>query len=163
MKGQEVILELCDELGKCSGGIADILKDSYQLEKSQYDYAILENFAFLLAYLHYEDGIDDDEAGSCISCFVGVNIGVDVEKFKFIANSADFYSKIFYAVGKGRNYDFLVMSKIIYNLLHPGERNTFENSLPIINGLDVVDKGVKIRSFLSEDFPKRVNSILSKM
>lgn len=162
MKNNEVIYELCNELGYCSGNIATILEDGCQLKEAQLDYAILENFAFLLAYLHYEDGLSRSEVLDCISCFVGVNIGTNIEKFQFISRSTDFYSKILFSAGKGGNFDFMVMSKIIYNLLHPGERNNF-TTLPIMNFIDVVDKGEKIRSFLSVTLPQRINPILIKL
>ena len=158
----EILLELSNEIGMCSGGVASILEPHYQLTASQLDAAILENVAFLLAYLCYHGGLSLDEAGSCIACFVGINMGNDKDVFMHIAASTDFYLKQFLRLGKN---DIFVISCICFNLLRPNARNAFDKSIPLgdVNFFKYFEIWTQIYEFINGTFSSRINPIIEKI
>lgn len=157
-------LELSNELGLCSGGIASILEHHYKPKPAELDNAILENYGFLLAYLCVKGGLDLDEAGSTIACFVGVNCGNDASKFYFVAKAMQFYGKHLKML-EDNPKDFLLLSIVTYNLLRPATWDDFSGNLHIeeSNCLQILELWINIQSFLIDELPKRVNPILEKI
>lgn len=158
----QLTFELSEEIGFCSGGLASTLMPFYQFPDSKLDNAIIENYAFLLAYLCMEGGIDFDEAGSCLACFVGIHLQGNREKYMSLGKSMQFYHEQLSMLGKD---DFFVGSCICFNLLNPGSLRSFSQSIPLqsMNCLTIVEAWTMVKSFLKEQLPKRVNPILDKL
>lgn len=158
----ELTYELSEEIGFCSGGLTSELKPFYKFSDSKLDNAIIENYAFLIAYLCKEGGIDFDEAGSCLACFVGMHLQGNQEKYMYIGKSVQFYLEQLTMLDENK---FIVSSCICFNLLNPGSLRSFSQSVPLqsMNYFEIVEVWVNITSFLKECLPKRINPILDKL
>lgn len=150
------IFELTEAIGNASGSVCRILKDHYRLEPTELDGAILEAFGFLLAYLVKEQGISLDEAGSCIACFIGTNIGNDQDKFYHVARATDFYLK------QLLNNVEVHPSIIIYNLLEP---HSFKTTLMHegSKGIEIEKIWQDISLYLNSHLPQMINPILERI
>lgn len=160
----EFTIELCDAIGMCSGGLVMILKEYYKIPWNERDNTILENFGFILAYLCVKRGISVSEAGECIACFIGVNLGKDTDKFEMTTNSFRFYTKHLQSMEDGSKDNFYTSSIIIYNLTRPKTWDGFENKLPLHQSfVDIIQLWMQVQSYLHEEIPKQINPILKRL
>lgn len=154
---------LSEELGNCSGGLCSVLKNEYNLTHGEMDYAILENYGFLLANIHFQGGLSNDEVKQCIMFF---SQKYGKENYEIIANSSTFYSQMYYRYSRpGKQNDTLFCSIICYNLRRPRTWDDFSESLHIgeVNFLSDTALWLEICAFLKEVTPKRINPILEKL
>lgn len=159
-----IMMELCDAIGFCSGGLASIFKDDYQFQWKDRDNVVLENFGFILAFLCVKKTLSYDEAGECIACFIGANVGNDKEKAVFIAKSAQFYLKHLQALEDDSKKTFWISSIITYNLAKPGTWDGFEEVLPLHQSMiTVAERWISLQAFLYEEMPKHLMPIFQKL
>ena len=159
-----ILMELCDAIGFCCGGIASIFKEDYQFQWKDRDNVVLENFGFILAFLCVKDSLSYEEAGECIACFIGVNVGNDKEKAVFIAKSFQFYLKLIQDVENDSEKTFWIASIITYNLAKPGTWDGFDKALPLHqSAFTVIEQWVSLQGFLYEELPNHLIPILKKL
>ena len=156
-----VALELSNEIGICCAGIGSILENDYKIPKEELDNAILENYGLILAYAYIKNSLSLEEIGECLSCFIGVNIGNDKEKFMFAAKALQFYIKHLNRIEQNAG-DFITESIIIYNLCRPGTWNDFGNNIPIkdTDFFQTTELWSKVKYFIDNVVPERINPIL---
>ncbi|MBQ9417067.1 MAG: hypothetical protein IJU19_00605 [Bacteroidales bacterium] len=159
-----VLNELAERIGMCSGILYKILENKYMFsslhKEEEREYALLENCGFLIAHLHHEKGISNDETTKLAAIISAMVHGE--EYFKILCKAISFYSKQFFSP---TNEIFLNNSIYCYNLSHPRTWNDFKNGIPIeaMNALETISFSVQIMSFLKEEFPKQVNPILERL
>lgn len=159
-----VLIELCNELGVCAGGVCQILYAHYPLEVKGHDDAILEAVSLLLAKLVIEQGLSVDEVGSCIACFVGLNLGNNEQAFMHIAKGFEFYCRSAKQLAKHPDDELFFGSCIVYNLLHPQSFNDFSNGSPIQEmSFFKMMLWPEIKNLLGVVLPKRLNPILERL
>lgn len=159
------IKRLTDECAGCAGVLTGLINGSptdlkeYELQ----NYAI-ESFAFIIAFLCYQDGISLAEAGQCNACFIGNIFGNNKDIFYKSAKAIDFYLRLLIKF-KSKNEDFLKYSIIYFNLKNPQSWNDFNNGIPLeeMNFFECVETQLKITDFLSNHLIKRINPILAEM
>lgn len=147
---------------ECAATLTALIVGSpeYYDEDKASDY-VLESFGFILAFLHYSDGINQREAEECIACFVTYVYGGNIERCTQAAKVADFYSRVLYEY-KYKNEDHLKYSIILYNLNHPQRWDDFSNRFHLdrLDGFNTMEGIVKLCIFLEECLPSKINPIL---
>lgn len=162
-----ITVQLSEQIAICSGGVCHILLPHYAESVRGDDSAIIESYGFLLAFLYDNQALNINECGECIACFVGTHIGSDVESFHAIAKAVHFYSKWLKLIDNSPS-DVFAISVILYNLLHPRSQSECDSPKQFLSMMDLniaecFELWLKIRDFLTEVLPNRVNPILSKI
>ncbi len=155
--------ELSEEIAICSGGLCSIFQNDYKLSKSELDFTILENYGFLLANIHFQGGLSNDEVRQCITLFSN---RYGIHHFETLVQSATFYSNLFYEFSQPANHNNpLFISKFCYNLRRPRTWDNFRENIHIEN-IDIfkdMEAWEQISAFLKDIIPKRINPILEKL
>ncbi len=164
MTEPHIVHTLAMELGLCAGGVGSILEPKYKLPPVGLDNAIMENYAFLLAFLSMNQALSSEECGELTACFVGVNVGNNTEAFVAIAKAIQFYYKHLKMI-EHRPSDIYAISVMLCNLLHP---RTLKESINLDSAIELsvpemVELWMKLQDFLTNILPQRVNPILDKM
>ena len=162
MINKDIILKLSNEIGTCSAGIASVLQDNYKLVGL--DSAMLENYGFILAYLHEKGVLSTTETYHCITFFVGANLGHHIQFSIYIAEAFRFYKKHLSEILKKPD-DIRTTSIIVYNLCRPGRRDGFNKDEHIgeIDALETLCLWDEIDSILHNQLPNRLNPLLKQL
>lgn len=159
-------IELCKAIGDCSASLSALLRKSSEQCHTVYDVdnGLLENFGYVLALLFVGQGLDINEVGSCIACFVGCN-GASKLDFENVAKSFDFYAHQIAHLEECESNHFFIGSCICYNLLYPTTWDYFSQSIPLqkMNGLQLMQLWPIVLMFGKTEMPKIVNPILVKL
>lgn len=161
----EDIVALTQELSVCLGYLCrtfDSVVEQLDKEKAS---TVLEYFAFLVAHLYRENGIDLDEAISCLACFIGINMGGCNSSLLFQGTKdMEFYIKILTKIKISPDNAFFYWSIIIYNFMHPNSLDDFSNRITIesMSMLEVTPLLIQLTEILSTLLPQRINPILAR-
>ena len=162
----KLLKELTDAIGVCAGGLCSLFEPYYKQKEAGGDYALLESYGFILAYVHYQDGLSDDEVVDC-AAFLCLQFGGE-SYFNRIKRCVSFYSKLFFKF-KPPTKDFIYCSIVCYNLSKPGSWDDFENDKmedfinKDLNFFSIIQQYITVQCFLSEELPKRINPILERL
>lgn len=160
-KEDAILIRITNHVGLCSAGIANIFNEEYNVPNK--DLIMLENAGLLLARIHFEGGLNEDEIMRGIALFHFHNCKYGGQKYlEFILGSFGFYDKIFFRF-KERDLCSAVMPPIIcYNLIRPGTWKEYV-SVKDVDMLKMIKWWTGLKDIILKTLPIGINPLLDQL
>ena len=160
-----IIIDFCETLGFCSGGLCEILQPYYKKRPHNPDEYIWDAFGFLLAYIYEQDGIDQNEVIVITKAFstnFTFNKRFDAKMYASILQASQFYSQRFFDMNRTKSHT--MPDVIVYNLLRPLSFKPFSSiNIMEVDILEVSTLWASISDFLKNIVIPQINIVLEKM